>query len=366
MYYSLINSRNFNSNNNSSDYYIIDCSLNCDSTQLAVNLSNDLIEILDSKTLQTITAVKDLENMNHMIKYSTQNTNHLIVSSFDSINIYDLRHKTSKISKQFKINFRPEMCLHLDQTQIHMTCFDFNYDNFSLVSGTELCEDNNVYIIFWDLRKCAQVLNVFHECHQNNMTCIRFHPNIKNIFATGSCDQLINIFDINKSEEEESLVATLNVENAVEKIVWSQTNDNNLFCITQEESLQLWDYEEVVPKVSLSAHSIDSKFDYVIDVLPKDVICVGDKSGSLSLFDINNVQNDDKNDIIFKSYLTKGHNKMVRTVCSPNDNSIVYSGGEDGVICLWNDSFDSVVNKSHNKTKNKMKRIDSKNRSNPY
>jgi WD40 repeat protein len=309
--------------------------------------------------------------MNRVIKYSPQNDNHIIVSTFESINVYDLRHNSSKISKQFKIDFLPENDFKSEELDLnHIQCFDFNCDYNYLVAGTELCEDKNVYLYFWDIRKPAAVLGAYYESHTNDITDIAFHPNRRNIFATGSSDQLINIFDMNETQEDDALITTLNIESAVEKINWTQTHDKHLFCITQDECIQLWNYEEVVPKVSLSALSSNSMFDYVVDVLRKDdLICVGDKNGSIMMFDINS--NDNHNEIHFKEHLTKGHNKIVRTVCSASDDTIndtIFSGGEDGIICFWNNSLESsnsLIHKNQTKGKPKMKRTDKK-RQNPY
>lgn len=364
MNYSLVNQRRFASNDGSkSDYYIIDLALNEDNSQLGTNLSNELIEIIDTKTLQTITTIKDLQHMNHMIKYWPQSKDQIIVSSFDAIYIYDLRHKTSKISKQFKVNLNSS---HLNA--IHMTCFDFNSDYSHLVAGTELCEDKRVYIYLWDIRKPALIVNSYSESHTEDITDLCFHPKQRNLLASGSCDQLINIFDTNHTEEDEALVTTLNIENAVDKIYWTQSNDNQLICLTQEECIQLWHCEEVVPKLSFSALSPDSKFDYAIDVLPNDLVCVGDKSGSVLLFDINSNDSKNVNEIQFKGHLSKGHNQMVRTVCSASSDSVIYSGAEDGLICVWDqlESTDTLLNKSQSKTKNKMKRKEFKHRLNPY
>jgi WD40 repeat protein len=172
MHYSLIKSKTFESmSETKTDFYVINLCLNRNRSQLAVNLSNLFIEIIDSNTLQTITRIKDLENMNRVIKYSPQNDNHIIVSTFESINVYDLRHNSNKISKQFKIHFLPENDFKSEELDLnHIQCFDFNCDYNYLVAGTELCEDKNVYLYFWDIRKPAAVLGAYYESHTNDMT----------------------------------------------------------------------------------------------------------------------------------------------------------------------------------------------------
>src|ERR1700761_8030610 len=101
MYYSLADTKSFDKNG---DRYVTHLALNCDKSQLAVNLSNELIEILDSKTLKKILTInRDLDDLNPVIKYSPQNSNQLIVCTSDSVKIFDLRNSSHKTIKQFKV-----------------------------------------------------------------------------------------------------------------------------------------------------------------------------------------------------------------------------------------------------------------------
>ena len=361
--YSLSDTKNLKS---SDDRYVTHLALNKDKSQLAVNLSNQLIDILDSNTLKTLTQIETLEDLNPVIKYSPQNSNHLITCSSDSVKIFDLRHNSHKIVKEFKVLVENEINLNeLNFNQL--LCFDFNCDFSYLCAGSEVSDkDKNSYIYFWDIRKPALVLGTYYESHTNDLTDICFDPNRRNVFATASSDELINVFDLNEAEEEDAILATLNVESAVDRIHWTSSVENGLICITQEESVQLWNYEEVAPLVSLSGLSSSLGFNYVIDFLPNlGLVFVGDKNNSIKTFEIT--KNDGKNDIQFKDCLSDGHNKMVRTVAADSQNSIIFSGGEDGIVSVWKrlESTDSLIHKTQLKGKTKIKNKD-KNRSNPY
>ncbi len=72
---------------------------------------------------------------------------------------------------------------------------------------------------------------------------------------------------MNETQEDDALITTLNIESAVEKINWTQTHDKHLFCITQDECIQLWNYEEVVLKVIEKQIRIAVNFANVVKVL---------------------------------------------------------------------------------------------------
>jgi len=363
MYYSLADTKSFKT---SDDRYVTHLATNRDRNQLAVNLSNEMIEILDSKTLKTLSQIKTLDNLNPVIKYSPQNNNHLFVSTSDSVKIFDLRHNSHKIVKEFKVLVESGVDFNeLNCNQL--MCFDINCDYTYLSAGTEVSEkDKNSYLYFWDIRKPALVLGTYFESHTNDITDICFDPNRRNVVATGSSDELINVLDLNEAEEDDAIMATLNVESCVERLHWTQSVDNGLICLTQEESIQLWNYEEVAPTVNMSAISSNLGFDYIIDFLPNvELVFVGDKNNSIKCFDIT--KNDGSTPIAFQNCLSDGHNKMVRSVAADSQQSIIYSGGEDGVVSVWNrlESSDVLIHKNQTKAKTKMRNKEKK-RSNPY
>ena len=362
MYYSLAETKTFDSPSNS---YVNYLALNAIQTQLAVNLSNESIEVLDSQTLKRVSLLKAIDGLNPVMKFSPQNNNQLFVCTSDAIKVYDLRHSGLKCAKQFKLSVGIDTNINeLNFNQF--LCFDFNSDFTYICVGTEATEkDKTSYLYFWDIRRPALVLGTYCESHTNDITDVCFDPKNRHVFASGSCDELINVFDLNQTDEEEALITTLNVEAAVERIHWSSTNDNHLVCLTQDESIHMWDVNEVSPSVTYSGLSSHS-FDYVIDYLPKvDQIYVGDKNHTIKSFDLNARFADET--IVFSQMLSKGHNKLVRTVATNSDNSVIYSGGEDGIVSVWNrlQSCDNLVLKIQTKGKTKIKGKD-KSRSQPY
>lgn len=68
--------------------------------------------------------------------------------------------------------------------------------------------------------------------------------------ASGSTDGLINVFDINQTDEDDALVYCLNTESSVQTISWhKKPNDifeerNTISCITHTNDFHLYDVEE--------------------------------------------------------------------------------------------------------------------------
>ncbi|XP_054160120.1 WD repeat-containing protein 89-like [Oppia nitens] len=287
MTYHLANTRHFDTRN---DCFVIDLDLNCVKNQLAVNLCNKSIEIIDAKTLQTIQELKDLDSMNSLIKYSSREKNQLMVCTAEAVHLYDVRDKCHKSLKQFIANISQESGDRLfDISDIHLTCFDTNCDFTYLCAGTEVSEkDKNSYLLFWDIRRPALVLGAYYESHTNDVTDVAFHPQKRHLICSGGCDELINLFDLNETEEDEALISTLNVESVVDRIHWTKSDENDLICLTREESIQLWNIDDILLKSNFNSLSLNSGFDYIVGTLGNEgVVCVGDSGHCIKMFDIN-------------------------------------------------------------------------------
>lgn len=358
--YVLSSKKSFLVNDSDEDTYIVNCALNCASNKLAVNTTSNIsnpIKIIDVQTSKEISSIKfSSQNINPKLKFSMENSYNLMLSTNRSVELYDVRHTNAKVSSQFFINPKSEFS-KADQQCI--TCFDFNSDFTYIAAATELCSDQNVYIHFWDYRKQNQLITSYNETHKNDVNDIEFHPTQRSILASGGCDELVNIFDVIQSDEEEALLATLNIESSIARIRWSKCkNENNLFCMTQDELIQFWDYDEVKPSWQLNGKANDFDYDYVVDVIDyKDLICVGNNQGIVYVFDVD--------DVNCNFSLTDGHSKEVRTTCTNKECLTVFTGGEDGVVCTWNYDQSDGDNQTI-KQKTKLKRKDEKHRAKPY
>lgn len=102
-----------------------------------------------------------------------------------------------------------------------MASFDLSCDDRLIAGGTEHTS-GDVFILFWDIRQSGSkvgnknnLLGGYWESHMDDITCLTFHPNKRNILASGSTDGLMNIFDLMQSSEDLALTSSLNTESSV-------------------------------------------------------------------------------------------------------------------------------------------------------
>lgn len=100
----------------------------------------------------------------------------------------------------------------------NIVCFDRNSNSRILSVGTEQ-HHGNVFLLFYDIRERKQMGGYF-DCHQDDVTTLRFHPQNPDILCSGSTDGLINIFDLQKVNEDDALQTTLNTVSSVHKVNW--------------------------------------------------------------------------------------------------------------------------------------------------
>ncbi len=61
-------------------------------------------------------------------------------------------------------------------------------------AGTELKGDSHLFI--WDRRRLSVPFKQFTECHQDDITEVRFHPTRRNMLLSGSTDGYVNVYDL--------------------------------------------------------------------------------------------------------------------------------------------------------------------------
>lgn len=102
-----------------------------------------------------------------------------------------------------------------------LASFDINCDERLLAGGTEHI-GGDAFILFWDIRLSNskisnenKLLGGYWESHMDDVTCLAFHPNKRDVLASGSTDGLINIFDLEQTSEDSALCYSLNTESSV-------------------------------------------------------------------------------------------------------------------------------------------------------
>ncbi|XP_061197316.1 WD repeat-containing protein 89-like [Saccostrea echinata] len=240
--------------------------------------------------------------------------------------------------------------------------FDINSNDRVIAAGTEcLTAAEDVHIIFWDRRKTV-ILGSYSESHQDDITQVRFHPNQPDNLATGSTDGLVCVFDISQTSEDDAISWTFNAESSVARIGWTGEKQTEVYCITHDDSLQVWDSvegDDVVERRNVREKLQGTEtVDYMVDCLYTDklYLVMGTHSGDLKIMTI-----DDPASVV--KTLKGGHKATVRCLHWDDTTHTLLTGAEDSLLCKWSDCVQQMAD--NKKVKLKMKRKEPK-KAKPY
>ncbi|NWU90580.1 WDR89 protein, partial [Upupa epops] len=228
--------------------------------------------------------------------------------------------------------------------------FDVNRSDVIICAGTEKV-DKDTFLVFWDARgvtDCASAakepLGVYSESHSDDITKICFHPVEPNLIISGSTDGLVNVFDINKDNEDDALLTTCNSDSSVSFVGWSGKGYKQVYCMTHDEGFCWWDIAQLDTEDPITLL-------HVLDV--RDTVCGGNNSvhylvGGLyhekaeKLFLIGGTSGGNihlmgcsTDGLSLVGTLCGGHAATVRSFCWNLKDESLLTGGEDAQLLLW-------------------------------
>ncbi|NXO26459.1 WDR89 protein, partial [Cisticola juncidis] len=228
--------------------------------------------------------------------------------------------------------------------------FDVSCSDLIVCAGTEKVE-KDTFLVFWDARgvtDCASTtkepLGVYSESHNDDITKICFHPTQPNLVVSGSTDGLVNVFDINKDNEDDALISTCNSESSVSSLGWSGEGYKQVYCVTHDEGFCWWDTAQLDTEEPITLlHVLDVResvctenhgLHYLVGGLyhekaGKLFLVGGTSTGNIHLISCS------PDGLSLVGTLRGGHSATVRSFCwSPTDESLL-TGGEDAQLLLW-------------------------------
>ncbi|KAM6445108.1 WD repeat-containing protein 89 [Rhynochetos jubatus] len=228
--------------------------------------------------------------------------------------------------------------------------FDVNSSDLIICAGTEKV-GKDTFLVFWDARgitDCASAakepLGVYSESHNDDVTRVCFHPIKPNLVVSGSTDGLVNVFDINKDNEDDALISTCNSDSSVSFIGWSGKDYEQVYCMTHDEGFCWWDIAQLETEEPIM-------LSHVLDV--RDAVCVANNTlhylvggfyhekadklfliGGTSTGNIHLISCGTSGPSLVGT-LCGGHSATVRSFCWNLTDQSLLTGGEDAQLLLW-------------------------------
>ncbi|KAF9927543.1 WD repeat-containing protein 89 [Linnemannia zychae] len=307
------------------DIYIFDIAAN--SNSLIVSASNHEIKLYNPSTLAIKNILKFHTDTITQIKAHGDNI--LMSSSKDgSVAVWDLRTDNGPAQ------------IFTTQAKNPLLSFDLNTTEHVMAAGSELIEyDANIH--FFDARNPSAVVKTYSESHSDDITNIKFHPTNPARLMTGSVDGLICQFDLTDMDEEEGLMVVSNTGSSINRIGYFGPNAEYIYCLSHMETLSLWNSEDAdaihhfgdIRGVSNPAMGL--ALDYGIDCQyePESgrlFLLAGSNEGNINILHVK------ADSLQLCQVLGRGHSEIVRSTFWDQKRGILYSGGEDAKLGLWN------------------------------
>lgn len=345
--------------------------LSNDGRKLAVGLSLKVLQLYDIDTNGVL-----VQSNAHFMKYKSpikgakffgNNSNSLMVCTEEGdVHMYDLR--TGNAIHRFEdVSEGPKKT---------MTAFDINQNDRVMCATTEVQKNGDSFLLFFDIRQ-RSYLGSYWECHSEDLTNVRFHPNNPDLLSSASVDGLINVFDISKPNEDEALQDCLNVENSIETINWhlSPTDKDWISCITTTNDFHLYELETHEIVVEYEREKITEYAKRTSSIDCNVINTHNDGSGGFFLLTGSNynkgeclrsLRYDNKQLLPYINFL---HNKQIIRASVYNEKEhCLITTGEGGLVTVWrcDQSALAVADNDISASKNLKQKLHISNRKKPY
>ncbi|XP_006018733.1 WD repeat-containing protein 89 [Alligator sinensis] len=307
---------------------------------VAVSCSNKSIKIYNRETLNLLREYSGQPGTLSGVRFAHMSDNILFSACGDgTVKCWDVRLATQEAAQLFR-GYPSNVFIS----------FDINCNDLIICAGTEKAEED-AFMVFWDARGntnnvCAakEPLGIYSETHNDDITKICFHPTKPNLLVSGSTDGLVNVFDINKDNEDDALISTCNSDSSVSSVGWSGKDYKQIFCLTHDEGFCWWDLAQLDTEEPITLlHSVDvreavrtenSSLNYLIggfyhEKADKLFIVGGMLMGNIHLISCG------IDGLNLVGILRGGHSATVRSFYWNMTDDSLLTGGEDAQLLLW-------------------------------
>ncbi|NXL90590.1 WDR89 protein, partial [Alectura lathami] len=307
---------------------------------VAVSCSGRSVRVFDRETLRSLQEYGGCPGTLSGVRFA-HGCDSLVFSacSDGTVKCWDIRLATQKAAQVF----------HGYPSNVFIS-FDINCSDLIICAGTEKVEQDT-FLVFWDARGSTgsastteEPLGVYSESHNDDVTKICFHPVKPSLVVSGSTDGLVNVFDINKDNEDDALVSTCNSDSSVSFVGWSGKGYEQIYCMTHDEGFCWWDLAQLDTEAPITLLRVldardavcmeNSSLDYLVggvyhEEADRLLLVGGTSAGNIHLISCGT------DGLSLVGTLSGGHSATVRSFCWNLAEESLLTGGEDAQLLLW-------------------------------
>ncbi|ODV79837.1 WD40 repeat-like protein [Suhomyces tanzawaensis NRRL Y-17324] len=217
------------SSDTNNEIFAIDWNKQREGVLVSGNMNGDL-NVFDIKKYSSASDVLDQHQhiangsgVNDIEWFSNHDSLFAVADETGSVRIYDTRSATSLVAK---VQASESGINGISINKQNPTCFSTG--------------DSRGSIVIWDIRYKELPYSTINK-HKDSITQVKWHPRLSNIVASSSSDTTVQIFDVNKHEQDEGLLFVhAGHMLGVNDFDWSFHDDWLLSSVADDNSLHVW------------------------------------------------------------------------------------------------------------------------------
>ncbi|KAK3168489.1 hypothetical protein OEA41_004937 [Lepraria neglecta] len=207
----------------------------------------------------------------------------------------------------------------------------------------------------WDLRdnrSPSKPVRQYIESHSDDVTELQFHPHSRGTLLSGSTDGLVNIYNIDHSDEDDALSQVANHGSSIHHAGF--LSNSQFFALSHDETFSIYQLEsqdnlapDVAPHVFGDLRP-KLECEYIVDIIPhigSGEAILGAGSHSKHHLDLVPLQYADNwsFDQNITIRLPGAHGEeIVRSMLINHDAQTIFTAGEGGLIRAWRTSAENA------------------------
>ena len=209
------------------------------------------------------------------------------------------------------------------------------YSYTLLCGGKMLACGDKKHIFFFEL-ETGKRIGFYRDIHSDVINHLVAHPSYPTVFASGSEDGLICVFDVARGNQDDAVVSIFQTDSGVANLNWFGANNELIWCASMTRGVSVWNsitgdriacINDFCPLLSEKGKEVDYVVGCIVWRQSELFVLCGTQDGLGVITPIDHPEQ------IAAEW--KGHESAIRCVTQVGEN--VITSGEDASVCIWSE-----------------------------